>query len=113
MINMNEEDRELEELRRKRMEQLMAQAQKTEDIETRKEIEAQRMLILRQILTPEARERLARLRLVRPEIAEALENQLIYLAQSGKIRGMISDDQLKEILKRIMGERRDIKITRR
>lgn len=110
---MNNEDKELEEIRRKKLEQLAAQAQRVEDIEAKREAEAQRMLILRQILTPEARERLARLKLVRPDVAEALENQLIYLAQTGKIRGMISDEQLKEILRRITSERRDIKIVRR
>ena len=110
---MVEEDKELEEIRRRKLQQLLAQRQMEEELEAQKQAELQKAALLRRILTPEARERLARLKMVRPEIAEALENQLIYLAQSGRIRNMITDEQLKEILRRLTSERREIRIIRR
>ncbi len=108
-----EEDKELEEIRRRKLQQLLAQKQMEEEEVAREEAELQKAAILRRILTPEARERLARLKMVRPEVAEALENQLIYLAQTGRIRSMITDEQLKEILRRLTSNRRDIRIIRR
>ncbi len=112
-----EEDRELEEIKRRKLMELMRQQamiQQSEEEEKRKlEEEAARQALLRQIMEPEARERLARLRLVRPEVAEAVENQLIILAQSGRLMRKISDAELKEILRRLTSQRREIRIERR
>jgi programmed cell death protein 5 len=57
--------------------------------------------ILRKILTKEARERLGRLKLVKPELVEQLKIYLVQLYKAGKIRDIIDDEKLKEILKRI------------
>lgn len=65
------------------------------------------------ILTHEARERLARVRMARPEFARAIEDQLIILAQSGRIKNKIDDDQLKSLLAKLTKSKRDIKIERR
>ena len=112
-----EEDKELEEIKRRKLMELMRQqalVQQSEEEKIRKEEEeAARQALLRQILEPEARERLARLKLVRPEVAQAVENQLIILAQSGRLMRKISDDELKEILRRITSQRREIRIVRR
>ncbi|AGB03929.1 DNA-binding protein [Aciduliprofundum sp. MAR08-339] len=109
------EDRELEEIKRRKMMELMQQSAAQENVEERRreEEEAARQAILRQILEPEARERLARIKLVRPELAEAVENQLIILAQSGRLGRMITDDELKSILSRLTSQRREIRIERR
>ncbi|MCD6275200.1 MAG: DNA-binding protein [Thermoplasmata archaeon] len=112
-----EEDKELEEIKRRKLMELMRQqalVQQSEEEKIRKEEEeAARQALLRQILEPEARERLARLKLVRPEVAQAVENQLIILAQSGRLIRKISDDELKEILRRLTSQRREIRIVRR
>jgi programmed cell death protein 5 len=50
--------------------------------------------------------------MAKPEYAELLENQLIGLAQSGKLKSMLNDTQFKEILRQLMPKKRDIKITR-
>ncbi|MHC1635904.1 MAG: DNA-binding protein [Candidatus Methanospirareceae archaeon] len=106
-------DAELEEIRRRKMEQMLqAQMKEAEEEEKKKEIEAARRNILRQILTSEARERLNSIKMVKPEFAEMIENQLIALAQSGKIKGMINDDKLKEILRQVMPRKREITIRR-
>ncbi len=110
------EDKELEEIRRRKMMELMQQqalAQNNEEEMKKREEEAARQALLRQILEPEARERLARIKLVRPELAEAVENQLIILAQSGRIGRMITDEELKSILSRLTSQRREIRIERR
>jgi programmed cell death protein 5 len=105
------DDRELEEIRRRRLEELQAQqASSTEEIA---EVKARRQTLLRQILTPEARERLNSIRLTRPEFADAVESQLIALYQSGRLRGQITDEQLKQLLQQITPKRQEIKIRRR
>ncbi|NPA74702.1 MAG: DNA-binding protein [Euryarchaeota archaeon] len=106
------EDEELEAIKRRKMMELMA-AQQGESKEERQEEEMLRQNILRQILEPAARERLARLKLARPDVAQVVENQLIMLAQSGRIYKKISDDELKEILRRLTSQKREIKIVRR
>jgi len=111
-IKMSDEE-ELEELRRRKMGELQRRlAQEQERIEMQQQIEAQKQAILRQVLTPEARQRLNNLKMVKPEYAEQLELQLIQLAQTGKVNIPITDEQLKEILARLQSRRRDIKIRR-
>ena len=113
MVGMNEED-ELEAIRRRKLEQLQRQqAEQVVSMERAMAAEAQRQAVLRQILTPEARQRLARITLAYPDLATGVENQLISLAQSGRVKGIIDDATLREILRRLLPERRDIKIERR
>ncbi len=86
----------------------IAEAQRQEEI--KREIEAQKQAALRQILTPEARERLANLKMVRPAFAEQLETQLIQLAQSGRVKLPITDEILKKILLQLQGAKRETKV---
>ena len=76
------------------------------------QMEVQKQAVLRQILTPEARQRLGNIKMVRPEFAEQLELQLIQLAQTGKVNIPISDQQLKEALIRLQSQRREVRIRR-
>ena len=85
-------DAELEELKRRKM--LELQRKLEEEKQRRAQIEA----VLRRIMTPEARSRLANLRLVKPELANVVEQQLIALAQSGRVPIPITDDFLKKLL---------------
>jgi len=115
------EDAELAEIRRRRLQQIQqmqgadvanAQAYAQQDAEMQRR-EAERAEILRRILTPEARERLGRIRLAKPEVASAVEQQLIALAASGRLQRAVDDATLRALLERIAPERREIKITRR
>ena len=116
---------DLDEIRQKRMaelqaqqaaaqnqaqQQAMAQAQQQE---AQAQFEAQKKQILGQIMTPEARQRLANLKLTKPELVNQIEIQLIQSAQAGSLRGKVTDDQLKVLLRQIAGQKREIKITRK
>lgn len=57
--------------------------------------------IIRKILTKEARERLARLNLVKPELVTQIKVYLAQLYKAGRIKEVITDEKLKDILKRI------------
>jgi len=108
---MEEYDRELEEIKRRKLleyQRRLAEAARAE--EERRLQEMRRRELLRKILTPKARERLANLRMVRPELVEALETQLIQLAYSGRIEVPISDEELKRILVRLTSSQRGIRL---
>lgn len=105
------EDEELEEIRRRKLLELQRQlAEARQREEMRRQLEIQKQTILRRILTSEARERLVRIKMVRPEFAERLELELIRLAQAGRLPIPLNDKQLKTILKRLQGGRRETKI---
>ncbi|MCK4266907.1 MAG: hypothetical protein KAX31_06470, partial [Thermoplasmata archaeon] len=71
-----------------------------------------RQAALRKIMTADARERLARLRIARPELAENIENQLIMLAQSGQLNTAIDDAALVQLLEKLTPQKREITIKR-
>ena len=76
------------------------------------QIEEQKQTLLRQILTPEARQRLTNLKMIKPEFTEQLELQIIQLAQTGKLPIPLSDKQLKQILQQLQPKKREITIRR-
>ncbi len=110
-------DDELAELRRRRMAQLQQQAGDQqgmqEELERQKQLKSQIQMILMQVLEPDARERLNNIKLTKPEFAGAVEQQLITLAQSGRLKNKITDAQLKELLRQLAPKKRDYSITRR
>jgi programmed cell death protein 5 len=110
-------DDELEKLRKKRLQELQQQQQLQDSIddqdEQKKEFEDQKKQILRSILTPKAKERLGNVKVARPEITEQIENQLIMLAQSGRLNQKITDAQLRQLLAKLIPKKRDINIRRR
>jgi len=77
------------------------------------EINAQKEIILKQILSSEARLRLNNVRMVKPDVANTVENYLISQSSQGKIRPPVTDEQLKQILISIQQPKREFKINRR
>ncbi len=109
-------DEELERLRQKRLMEIQAQQQQQDNVQrAQQESEAQKQSLLRQILTPEARQRLANVKMVRPDFAAQLELQLIQAAQSRRVPIPIGDEALKKLLAQLQAQqqKRDIRITRR
>jgi programmed cell death protein 5 len=113
VVNFLSGDEELEELRRRRALELQQQmAQEQQQTEAQRQLELQKQALMRQILTQEARQRLANLKMVKPDFASQLELQLIQIAQQGKVQLPIDDKQLKEMLRRLQSGRKEIKIRR-
>ncbi|MDI6887482.1 MAG: DNA-binding protein [Candidatus Thermoplasmatota archaeon] len=108
-----DEEEELEPIRKKKLQQLQMQYLQQAALEERqKQVEIQKQMILRQILTPEARERLTTLKLAKPELVEVVENQLLLLLRNGRLTKQIDDATLKQLLARIGSRKREIKIKR-
>ncbi|AGT35037.1 hypothetical protein N186_03330 [Thermofilum adornatum] len=102
---------ELEEIKRRKLAEYQRRLEAEKEAAARKaEEEALRQELLRRILTPEARARLTNLKLVKPELVETLEVQLIQLAQTGRVKLPIDDETLKEILAQLSSTRRDIRV---
>ena len=111
------DDRELEEIKRKRLMDLQNQAAAGQDMQEREELQRraadrERHDAVKRFVTPEAYERLSNVRLVRPDMVENVENQIIMLAQSGRLNRLITDAEVKSLLARL-SEKRETKIERR
>jgi programmed cell death protein 5 len=65
------------------------------------------------LLDPAARQRLMNIRIVKPELATAVENYLINAASTGRLNRALTDDELKQILLSLQQPKRDFKINRR
>ncbi len=110
-------DDELSELRKRRMAQLQQQAGDQQnmqaELERQERIKSQTQMVLMSILEADARERLNTIKLTKPDFAGAVEQQLIQLAQSGRLKNKITDSQFKELLRQLAPKKRDYSITRR
>ncbi|HWS21050.1 MAG TPA: DNA-binding protein [Methanoregula sp.] len=110
-------DDELNELRKRRMAQLQQQSGDQQamqaELERQERIKSQMQMMLMSILEPDARERLNTIKLTKPDFAGAVEQQLVQLAQSGRLKNKITDSQLKELLRQLAPKKRDYSITRR
>ncbi|WP_319507263.1 DNA-binding protein [uncultured Methanolobus sp.] len=113
---------DLEEIRRRRLAQMQQQQQQQmgagdmqaamQQEQAQAEMDAKKQVLMRQILTPEARERLTNLRMSRKELVDQLESQLIMLAQSGRLQSMIDDEKLKQLLVQMQPKKREPTIKR-
>jgi programmed cell death protein 5 len=84
-----------------------------QSVEQDAQLAAQKELILKQILSSDARLRLNNVRLVKPDLSNLVENYLINMASQGKFNSQISDEQLKQILMSMQQPKRDFKINRK
>ncbi|KAL4189734.1 hypothetical protein AMTRI_Chr08g208600 [Amborella trichopoda] len=103
-------DPELAAIRQRRMQELMAQhgvgnQQNTEQQKAQedanREADERRQLMLSQILSSQARERLARIALVKPEKARSVEDVILRAAQMGQITEKVSEERLITLLEQI------------
>ncbi|CCQ36395.1 PDCD5 family DNA-binding protein [Natronomonas moolapensis 8.8.11] len=109
-------DEELQELREKKMEQLKdrqgndgAEAAEAQQ----QQAEAQKKAMLRQALTDGARKRLNTVQMSKPQFGEKVEQQIVALAQSGRLNGKIDEDKMKELLQEMKPESKSFDIQRR
>ena len=109
-------DEELEKLREQKREQLKEQqgGGDEEAMEAQREqAEAQKKAILRQNLTDGARKRLNTVKMSKPEHGEKIEQQIVALAQSGRVQGKIDEEKMKELLKELTPDSKSFDIRRR
>ena len=100
------EDRELEELRQRRLQEMQAQAE--QQLAQEQELIAHKAQVqgaLRQLMSAEAKERLAQVRVARPGVAAAVEQQVLALAGDGKLTGPIDDATLQQMLAHLSRKR--------
>eukprot|EP00899_Mesostigma_viride_P002289 jgi/Mesvir1/12060/Mv00346-RA.1 len=107
-------DPELEAIRQRRMAEMMAKQgggmpmgggggmqDAAAQEERKREVEEKRQAMLHQLLLPEARERLSRIALVKPDKARGIEDMIIRAAQAGRIGERISEDRLIGMLEQL------------
>lgn len=63
--------------------------------------EFQKNEILRKILEPKAKERLARVKLVKPQLVEKIENYLIQIFNSGRLKKRITEEEIIKLLENL------------
>jgi programmed cell death protein 5 len=117
----NPDDERLEKLRQEKMEQLREQQQgggqggASEEAQqaAQERADAQKQALLKQHLTDGARQRLNAVQMSKPEFAEQVEQQIVALAQSGRIQDRIDEGQMKELLKELKPDSKSFNIRRR
>jgi programmed cell death protein 5 len=67
---------------------------------------------LRMALTSDARQRLANVKMVRPDLAASIEEYVIQLVGSGRLKSAVDDEQVKQMLAALQDKKREIKIRR-
>lgn len=75
--------------------------------------ELEKAAAMRAILTPEARQRLANMRLVKPDLASRVEDYLIRVVQTQNVKIPVDDEELKALLRKLIPRKRRTKIERR
>ncbi|MFT4947238.1 MAG: programmed cell death protein 5 [Natronomonas sp.] len=109
-------EEELERIREQKKKQLQEQQGESqgEAMEAqRQEAEAQKKAILRQHLSDGARKRLNTVKMSKPDVGEKVEQQVIALAQSGRIQGQIDEEKMKQLLKELTPDSKSFDIKRR
>ncbi len=102
---------DIEEIRKRKMEELKQQ-QEEEQAKIQQEI--QKQVVLKQILDTKARERLTRIKMANPQYAEQIEAVLFQLLQAGRIKGKLTEDAFKELIRQVFGsQKKEFHIERR
>ncbi len=76
------------------------------------QIEAMKRQLLGKAISKEALERLGRVRTVNPELAGQAELYILQISQAGKLKGPVTDAQMKDVL-RVLSEKRNTSIKRK
>uniref|UniRef100_A0A7S2TXW6 Programmed cell death protein 5 n=1 Tax=Lotharella oceanica TaxID=641309 RepID=A0A7S2TXW6_9EUKA len=85
----------------KMQQQMQAAQQQSAKIQ---EMKMKKEAMLKQILSPEANERLTRIGLVKPQMAEKVADMMLRLAGNGQIKSKVTEDQFKGYLEQINKE---------
>jgi programmed cell death protein 5 len=106
-------DDELDQIRKRKLSSMQRRvSDEQRQSQAEQQLDAQKQALLAKILTPEARQRLNNLKMVKQEFTENIEMQLIEMAQTGKLPIPLSDAQLKSILIQLQSRKRETTIRR-
>jgi len=101
-----------EEIKKRKMQEYLAssrdaqfQQQQMSEQQQLMEMQAQIKQIMSTVLSKEAQERIANIRIVKPDFALQVEVYLLQLFQAGKLKPPLTDEQLKSILDRLVKKR--------
>jgi programmed cell death protein 5 len=83
-----------------------------EDARRREAEAAMRQKALMVLLDPNARQRLMNIRIVKPDLAAAVENYLISAASTGRLSRALTDEELKRLLINLQQPKKDFRINR-
>jgi programmed cell death protein 5 len=115
----NPDDERLDELREQKMQELREQAEgqgggeEAAQQAAQERADAQKEAMLKQYLTDGARQRLNAVQMSKPDFAEQVEQQIVALAQSGRIQDRIDEEQMKSLLKELKPDSKSFDIRRR
>jgi programmed cell death protein 5 len=117
-MSQGPDDDRLEKLREEKMQELQQQQGDNEAREEamqaqQEQAEAQKNALLKQHLTDGARKRLNTVKMSRPDFGEKVEQQVLALAQSGRLRDKIDEDKMKELLNELKPDNTSFNIERR
>ena len=108
----------IDEIRKKKMENYLAQ-QQNPNIQQQMaqeqqalEIQAQIKKVMGTILSKEAQERIANIRMIKPDLAIQIEIYLLQMFQAGRLRPIVTDGQLKAMLDQMI-KKKETKIIRK
>jgi programmed cell death protein 5 len=71
-----------------------------------------RQKVLMVLLDQDARQRLTNIRMVKPDLALAVENYLISSASTGKLNRALTDEELKQLLVNLQQPKKQFRINR-
>lgn len=89
----------------------MSESNQTRDVQGQEEKVA-RERILKVILTSDARQRLTNVNIVKPDVAKRIEDTIIQLASTGKLKQAVTDEEIKNYLNAMQEPKREFKIRR-
>tara|TARA_B110000263_G_C15280184_1_gene497957 strand:+ start:850 stop:1200 length:351 start_codon:yes stop_codon:yes gene_type:complete len=103
---MSGNDGELDAIRQQRIAELQARQQTAvqdaaQEQAFQQQADMQKQALMRQFLTDGARKRLSTVRMSRPEFADQVEQQIIALAQSGRLGDKITENQMRDLLQKL------------
>lgn len=106
-------DDELEQIRKRKLMSMQSRASDEQrQAQAEQQYENQKQAFLAKILTPEARQRLNNLKMVKKDFTEQIELQLIEMAQAGRLPIPLQDAQLKSILIQLQSRKKETTIRR-
>jgi programmed cell death protein 5 len=104
---------DVEELKKKKLQELMAQGQQSSDLKLREgQMKEELKKAMFNILDSKARERLNNIRVSKPDFAMEIELVLLLLAHSGQVNIPINEENFKNILNQLI-PKKDWKIRRK